>query len=539
MRTSINLKFNALNGVIVLLGLGILLFVYLTLQPVKNDFSQYRERVAQRESLLMSLRASFGYGGGIHNFKNYVLRGEEKYADRTAQNHRTVKTLLQRYRDLPDLSEDERSALGKIERVFQAYYEKIPLIRRMHKEGTSAQAIDKVIKIDDSPALAGFETLEKYYQGMTEQAVSSLDQDIDHALTWLLWVVLLGTLFMSIVIQLARVTVIRPINSAVESMRRIAQDDGGLNSRLQPSSHTELNRFSEEFNRFVGRVADLVSKVAETATGMEKAAEEVVAMARMADEGAEKQKLEISQISEAVTGLNESSAQVASGAEEAADSTQSADGLAQEGGKVIHNAIELVESLASGVNDGTEVIRELQQESQNIGTVLDVIRGIAEQTNLLALNAAIEAARAGEQGRGFAVVADEVRSLASRTQASTEEIQEMVGRLQNRSRDAMTVMEHAQSQARKSAEQAGLAGSSLREITLAVAEISGRSSDIAIAARNQSGISETIAANIRQIADAAVGTSEMASRTSQVASGIVEQGKELRQQVGRFHIPIE
>jgi len=190
--------------------------------------------------------------------------------------------------------------------------------------------------------------------------------------------------------------------------------------------------------------------------------------------------------------------------------------------------------LASEVENAADVIDKLRQDSENIGTVLDVIKGIAEQTNLLALNAAIEAARAGEQGRGFAVVADEVRTLASRTQESTQEIQEMIERLQSRSSDAVNVMEQGRSRAEKTVDQAAMAGDSLDAITNSVASINEMNTLIAAASEEQSSVSEEINRNVVNINSLADDSVQGAQQTTSESEALAALAQRLQDLVSQF-----
>ncbi len=213
------------------------------------------------------------------------------------------------------------------------------------------------------------------------------------------------------------------------------------------------------------------------------------------------QKDEVDKVATAMTEMSATVHEVARNATEAAEAAQRADEETSKGKSVVSQAIEAIDLLANEVNDAAQVIHRLEQDSDEIGAVLDVIRGIAEQTNLLALNAAIEAARAGEQGRGFAVVADEVRTLAQRTQQSTQEIQNMIERLQSGAQDAVKAMEQGRSRAQVGVEQAAEAGTSLETIAQAVGTISDMNTQIATAAEEQSVVAEEINLNIVAISD--------------------------------------
>ncbi|WP_456301722.1 methyl-accepting chemotaxis protein [Pseudomonas amygdali] len=228
--------------------------------------------------------------------------------------------------------------------------------------------------------------------------------------------------------------------------------------------------------------------------------------------------------------------EVARNAEEASEAAVAADRQARDGERVVNEAIAQIERLASSVGNSSEAMGALKQESDKIGSVLDVIKSVAEQTNLLALNAAIEAARAGEAGRGFAVVADEVRSLAQRTQKSTEEIEALIARLQSGTQQAATVMDSSRELSTSSVELTRRAGGSLESITKTVSAIQAMNQQIAAAAEEQSATAEEINRSIINVRDVSEQTSAASEETAASSVELARLGNHLQLLVSRFTV---
>ncbi len=242
------------------------------------------------------------------------------------------------------------------------------------------------------------------------------------------------------------------------------------------------------------------------------------------------------QVATAVCEMVATIKEVARNTAQAADAAREADAQTKSGDLVVKQAIDVIEVLAKDVDRASQVISKLSDDSQNIGMVLNVIRGIAEQTNLLALNAAIEAARAGEQGRGFAVVADEVRMLASRTNQSTQEIQKMIEQLQAGAKEAVQVMERGGTQARTSVQEATKAGTSLSSIANSVANITDMSTQIAVAIEQQSMVAEEISRNIITISQINTQTSDGAGQTEDASAELARLAIHLQNVVSQFKV---
>ncbi|WP_126456678.1 methyl-accepting chemotaxis protein [Sulfuriflexus mobilis] len=330
--------------------------------------------------------------------------------------------------------------------------------------------------------------------------------------------------------------IVSPIKHAATAMQEIAEGDGDLTKRLAVDGKDEVAALCHGFNLFAEKVHALVSDVADSTAYLSTAAGEMNAVTVELDSSIQQQKAEIEQVATAMNEMTATVQEVARSASDAAGSAATANEQSMDGQNVVEQNISAIRTLASEVDNAAEVINTVESDSERIGTVLDVIRGIAEQTNLLALNAAIEAARAGEQGRGFAVVADEVRTLASRTQASTEEIQEMIESLQKGSRNAVTVMQHGREQAEVSVGHASHAGESLTTITQAISSINDMNTQIASAAEEQSAVAEEINRNIVNISDMATIISNGSQQTSATGTELDLQAGKLQAIVARFRI---
>jgi methyl-accepting chemotaxis protein len=286
----------------------------------------------------------------------------------------------------------------------------------------------------------------------------------------------------------------------------------------------------------ISEFGQLMQSVLSSSVQLGAAAEELGTINQSAQEGMSRQSRETEQVAAAMNEMTATVREVASNAHHAADASNTADKETRAGKSVVAENMNSIRSLSNEVQSTALTVQELCSESENIGTVLSVIRGIAEQTNLLALNAAIEAARAGEQGRGFAVVADEVRSLAQRSQQSTQEIQEIIERLQQSAAHAVAAMEQGQEKAEASVSKAESVGASLDNITRAVSAISEMNIQIASAAEEQTAVSEEINRNIVNINGIATETAINTGQTTETSESLARLAHELHNLVGRFKL---
>ena len=326
----------------------------------------------------------------------------------------------------------------------------------------------------------------------------------------------------------------RPLRDTLQAVERIAAGD--LTHDLRVTRRDEIGVLQQGIARMGTTLRELISGIRDGVTQIASAAEELSAVTEQTSAGANSQKVETDQVATAMHEMAATVQEVARNAEQASHAATGADDEARAGDRVVGEAISQIERLAEEVHRSTEAMNLLQQESQKIGSVMDVIKSVAEQTNLLALNAAIEAARAGEAGRGFAVVADEVRGLAQRTQKSTEEIEELIASLQHGTQQVANAMQGSRSLTDSSVELARKAGASLENITSTVSGIQSMNQQIAAAAEQQSAVAEEISRSILNVRDVSEQTAAASDETAASSVELARLGGHLQMLVSQFRV---
>ncbi|XXF10786.1 methyl-accepting chemotaxis protein [Pseudomonas sp. D2-3] len=326
----------------------------------------------------------------------------------------------------------------------------------------------------------------------------------------------------------------RPLQETLVAVERIA--GGDLSQTLQVTRRDELGVLQLGIQRMGSTLRDLIGGIRDGVTQIASAAEELSAVTEQTSAGVNSQKVETDQVATAMHEMSATVQEVARNAADASRAAADADREANQGDRVVGEAIAQIERLAAEVTRSTEAMSHLQQESNKIGSVMDVIKAVAEQTNLLALNAAIEAARAGEAGRGFAVVADEVRGLAQRTQKSTEEIEELVAGLQHGTQQVASIMHSSRELTDSSVELTRKAGGSLESITRTVSNIQSMNQQIAAAAEQQSAVAEEISRSVINVRDISEQTASASEETAASSVELARLGSQLQQMVSHFRV---
>lgn len=363
-----------------------------------------------------------------------------------------------------------------------------------------------------------------------------IEAPVQKATAWALFATLLILAVITLVVILTTQRIIRPLSDLTVAMKDIASGEGDLTRTLTIQSSDEVGILAQHFNTFISKLKHSLQHTSEQSALVHQSSQQVSKVASLTDSEIQSNKLQIDAVSAAVTEMSATVQEISHNAQQTSSAALNAQQRGAEGVALSRTAVRDMSLLADTMSEAVEVVIGLAKESENIGAVVDVIKAIADQTNLLALNAAIEAARAGEQGRGFAVVADEVRSLAGRTSESTGHIRSMVEKLQSIAKDAELKMQQGREQTQLSAERATAMQSSLDAIGQAIEVVQQQSAAIAVATQQQGAVAEDINMNIHRITHLMDSTASHTSELNNESRLLNQAAQQLKTITGQFKL---
>lgn len=413
-------------------------------------------------------------------FSTAVSTGEMDFIKTATQES---KNTLNSFKKLQQLWPERNAQISQLQRDFESYFQVASKISVSMLDGTF-HPIAMARQIEQMNT--GLEVTRKTMIAYSDSSLEAFNKTVSdsNAAAEKVQSLSLMIAIITLVIMISAAWAIsgllnEALSSLLTSLRAIASGDGDLTQRIEKRSEDELGQVVDSFNLFIEKLHNSISELLSNTQPLTSVASDLNSLTSTTKQTTEEQRRATEAVSYAMDNMVVSMTQVSTNAGLASETAQEADSLAKEGRGVVNQTVTSIKALAQEVEKTSGVIRKLESDTSNVGSILDVIRGIAEQTNLLALNAAIEAARAGEQGRGFAVVADEVRTLASRTQHSTKEIQNVIEQLQEAAVSAVKAMEDSQEQAHLSVENATKTDTSLEQITEKIGLITQMNAQIA------------------------------------------------------------
>ncbi|MFP6799296.1 MAG: methyl-accepting chemotaxis protein [Pseudomonas sp.] len=439
-------------------------------------------------------------------------------------------------------SRDSSLLGGKLEKAFTEQHSEILSLvatnrpETLHYDG-ALQVLQPLLPIPESqPWGVLMEVPEKVLLAPAARLEAQMDEMGTRSTAVSLGLGLAAGVVGILLIWLTALGVTRPILGVAAMLKNIASGEGDLTRRLEYAKQDELGELASWFNRFLDKLQPIIADVKRSVQDARSTADQSALIASQTSDGMQQQFREVDQVATAFQEMSATAQDVAHNAAQAAEAARTADHASREGMSVIGKTTSTIELLANEMNVAMQEVEGLANSSEKIGSVLEVIRSIAEQTNLLALNAAIEAARAGEAGRGFAVVADEVRNLAKRTQDSVEEIRQVIEGLQSGTKEVVSTMHSSHRQAQGSVEQVEQAVAVLQRISQAVSVITDMNLQIASAAEEQSSVAEEINRNVASIRDVTESISVQADESAKISQGLNKLANHQQSLMDQFRV---
>jgi methyl-accepting chemotaxis protein len=489
-----------------------------------QTLSQYSQRslivaaVSSAESSLLDART---------NEKNFEIRRGSKYIEKAKSLAGAAAASVKPLKEILVVPADHK----RVDTIVASVKEYEALLDKLEANITAAPELLDRIGIDlHTVARNAVDTARE----LQEVQVQRMQEQYQSAVTTLITVTVIAVLVAIIIAWALTRAITRPVNEAVEIANKVASGD--LTVDVRSDRGDEFGQLLAAFGTMVTNLRELIREIDTGATSIASSSEELSTVTNQTSEGVADQQSQTDQVATAMNEMVATVNEVAKSAEAAFQAANHASEKSGSGEKAVKETLGFVTELSKQSANVMQQLNSLQAETNNIGTVLDVIKSVADQTNLLALNAAIEAARAGEQGRGFAVVADEVRSLAQRTQSSASEIETLIGNLVSSAETSVSSMETGNKLAEQTLERAESAGLTIRETAEAVEEIRHYNSQIATAAEQQTSVAEDINRNVTQIRDVGDQSAASTEQVSSASDELARLAEGLSTQISRFKV---
>ncbi|MFW2373054.1 MAG: methyl-accepting chemotaxis protein [Gammaproteobacteria bacterium] len=542
IRHSIRNKLLLTIGVTTLVVLSVIVWSFYISYLDNVKLQHIIDEDLQIKSDVQTIAANFQHQ--IKGWKNMLLRGHdpaqmEKYWKRVGKEQKQIQAEVKNViNDLLGIHKDSKNAvlMEKFQDLHNEMYDTYQKARQVYLDsGNNFKPGDKIARgIDQEPAsllAMVIKNLDDESKVAVQAAINEFAQVQKITIAAFIFAVSISFVIFLFMIQKS---IVYPAKRMVNSLSKMASGD--FTGNIEVSSGDEIGQIATSARTLMQDIGNIVKQINQAVFKLSVSAEDMSHITDQSSQAMQRQRQETEQVASAMNEMSTTVAEVAQNAQLASESAHQAKNEAGMGQQVVNESISAVAALIQKVELAADVIQVLESNSQEIGTVLDVIRSIAEQTNLLALNAAIEAARAGEQGRGFAVVADEVRVLAQRTQTSTEEIQQMIEKLQSGALQAVDAMMQSRSQADVTRDASARAGEVLHAITQSVNSINDMNTLIASSAEEQNSVAEEINRNIINISQVADSTSDSVSHSAKTSEELRQVAEELKHVISRLTV---